>query len=70
MSNDHHHAALSRATERRSYALRNLARARAQLNSSDPLHARSIRRIEEDLADAERDLAHVVDALAQERVGT
>jgi len=67
MSVKHLHAALDRAKERHKYAQMVVARARTELNSSDPLHARSIRKIEEDLANAERDLARAINALDQAR---
>jgi len=48
MSIRHLHAALERAKDRHVYARRNLDRARAELNPSDPLHARSLHKIKGD----------------------
>jgi hypothetical protein len=47
---------LDRAQERRQYAAWLLERARGELHPNDPLHARSLRKIEGDLIAAERDV--------------
>jgi hypothetical protein len=67
MSLNYLHTALVRARDRHRYAKRNLERARAELNPKDPLHARSLRKIDQDLQKAGRDLAHAMHVLDQAR---
>ena len=63
----HNLRAVERAKDRHRYAKGNLARAKQELDKSNPQHARALPKLEDDVVSAARDEVCVVHALEQAR---